>query len=120
MSVEVAHLVLPLMVTGVAPITTNCVHDADPEQETVVVATVPRVDGVPIPVQYARPPREGTAEVATLLLKLTKSDAERHPKVVEFAVLQLMVGCDPITNAVDPFVTAVSYTHLTLPTICSV
>ena len=33
--------------------------------DTVPVATVPRVEGVPLPVQYASPPMVGTDDVLT-------------------------------------------------------
>ena len=53
------------MVIGDEPMMTPCEQDEPPEQETVVVATVPKVEGVPAPVQYASWPMVGVVEVET-------------------------------------------------------
>ena len=47
-------------ITNLEPVTVRPVP-----VERVPVATVPRVEGVPIPVQYARPPMVGMVEVET-------------------------------------------------------
>ncbi len=41
------------IVTGDEPSTLNEVQEVPPEHETEVVDTVPKVEGVPTPVQYA-------------------------------------------------------------------
>jgi len=51
---------LELMVTGEEPSTVKAVQLVAPEQEALVVATVPKEFA---PVQYARPPRTGALDV---------------------------------------------------------
>ena len=56
-----------------APRALKPVQVMKPEQVMEVVATLPRVEGVPLPVQKARLPIVSAVPVATLLLKELKS-----------------------------------------------
>jgi hypothetical protein len=68
-----------VMVMGEAPITTNGSQVAAPAQDTEVVATEPRSEGVPAFVQYERCPTVGTDEVLTVPVPPEPAVAERIP-----------------------------------------
>jgi hypothetical protein len=75
-------------------------QDEPPEHESVVVETVPKVEGVPLPVQYAKPPIVGMEEVETLpLYRSSPSNPSKVP--VQFPEV-FRVKAPPVFERPEP------------------